>query len=431
MSDERKILVIEVAGLGYEFLCRNHGANWEGMMFSAADSVFPAVTCTAQASFRTASSAGQHGMVGNGLWDRRYAKARFWEQSSLLVEGGRIWEKFRKAGGSVGMLFWQQSLGEDVDMLLSPAPIHKHHGGMIQDCYCKPAGLYDELCQKIGRKFNLMHYWGPMASYKASEWIAEATVEVLGSGSAPDLLLTYLPVLDYDLQRFGTEHPRSKKALEHLLRQLKMLKEAADANGYELLIFGDYALADVTKAPVYPNRELRKHGLLNVRNVKGMAYPDLHTSSAFVMVDHEVGHLFIKDQSKNLELRSVLEEMPGIAEVLDSDQQKEYGIDHANSGDLVLVATEGSWLAYPWWSDASEEPDYASHVDIHNKPGYDPVELFWGWPPGSVSRKAERIGGTHGRVGENRKIAWASSFIDGDVESLVELAEMLGKMLKS
>lgn len=436
----KKLLVVQVAGLGYEFLRKNHGVQWEGMTFSKAAAVFPAVTCTAQASFRTAALPEFHGMVGNGLWDRRYAKARFWEQSSLLVEGRRIWDKFRENGGRVGMLFWQQSLGENVDMLLSPAPIHKHHGGMIQDCYCKPAGLYQELCRAIGRKFNLMHYWGPLASHKASDWIAEATVKVMaglqggkvgeGEGySAPDLLMTYLPVLDYDLQRFGPEHPRGKKALGHLLRQLKMLKVEADANGYKLLIFGDYALVNVTDEPVYPNRELRKHGLLNVRMVGEKSYVDLNTSPAFVMVDHEVGHLFLKDESKISEVSGVLSKIPGIAEVLDDKGQEDAGIAHANSGDLVLIADEGRWLAYPWWSDNREAPDYASHVDIHNKPGYDPAELFFGWPPGSVSLKAERVKGTHGRIGVGREIAWASNFIDGDVGSLVDLANMVGDLL--
>jgi predicted AlkP superfamily pyrophosphatase or phosphodiesterase len=419
-----KLLIVDVAGLGYDFLCRKRGDEWEGLKFAPMESVFPAVTCTAQASFRTAAAPAQHGMVANGLWDRRYLKARFWEQSSALVGGERIWQKYRKAGHTVGMLFWQQSMGEDVDVVLTPAPIHKHHGGMIQDCYCQPAGLYADLCRKVGRKFNLMNYWGPLASYKASAWIAEATAALLADSElAPDLCLTYLPVLDYDLQRYGTQHPRSRKALEHLLSQLKMLKTSADKNGYDILIFGDYALGDVTGEPIYPNRELYKQGLLATRVVNGMHYPDFGKSDAFVMVDHEVGHIYVKDSAKIGEVYNVMTALPGVAEVLDAQQQIEYGIEHANSGELVLLADAGLWLAYPWWNSDSEAPDYASHVDIHNKPGYDPAELFFGWPPGSVSRRAERIKGTHGRVGVGRKAAWASTFINGEIDTLVGLAD--------
>jgi hypothetical protein len=56
-----------------------------------------------------------------------------------------------------------------------------------------------------------------------------------------------------------------------------------------------------------------------------------------------------------------------------------------------------------------EAPDYASHVDIHNKPGYDPCELFFGWPPGSVSFDTRKIRGTHGNVGPGFEVAWSSS----------------------
>ena len=95
--------------------------------------------------------------------------------TSALVAGERIWEGFRRRGGTVAMLFWQQSLGEAVDAVLSPAPIHKHHGGMIEDCYCRPAGLYGRLCDAVGGRFKLRHYWGPFASTKAGDWIAAAT----------------------------------------------------------------------------------------------------------------------------------------------------------------------------------------------------------------------------------------------------------------
>ena len=62
----------------------------------------------------------------------------------------------------------------------------------------------------------------------------------------------------------------------------------------------------------------------------------------------------------------------------------------AEIGDrTVLVARAGSWCGYEWWTDSREAPDFASHVDIHNKPGYDPKELFF------FNRGVVR--GTHGR----------------------------------
>ena len=425
-----KILVVQVAGLGYDFLCNNRGGELAGMRFKPLRSVFPAVTCTVQASFRTAASPDAHGIIANGLWDRGYAKARFWEQSAALVQGERIWQAYRRTGKKVAMLFWQQSMGEDVDLILTPAPLHKHHGGMIQDCYSRPAGLYRTICERTGRKFNLMHYWGPLASWKSSQWIAEATAAVISDNQhSPDLCLTYLPVLDYDLQRYGLNHPKSAKALAALERQLKLLRTAASANGYKLLIFGDYALENVAGAPLLPNLELRRSGLFQVRNIGGMEYPDFFTSAAFAMVDHAVAHIYLRDQSRQDEVRRVLESVDGVAEVLDCEGQQGYGIHHSRSGDLIAVAAPGRWFAYPWWKDKKCAPDFASHVDIHNKPGYDPAELFFGWPPGSVSMRPERVRGTHGRVAPGLETAWASDFIDDDCGSLEDLAAVLRREL--
>ncbi|MFZ9011528.1 MAG: alkaline phosphatase family protein, partial [Anaerohalosphaeraceae bacterium] len=224
---DKKLVVIQAAGLGYDFLSHFRKIESAGLQFKAIESVFPAVTCSVQASFRTASQPGEHGMVANGYWSRRLCRPLFWEQSSKLVDGRRIWEGFREKKGRVGMMFWQQSLGENIDLVLSPAPIHKHHGGMIQDCYCQPPDLYKNLCDEIGEGFKLRKYWGPLANATVGDWIASATEHVINSDEiAPELLFVYLPSLDYDLQRFGPKHPKSRKALEATLKQIEKIVAA-------------------------------------------------------------------------------------------------------------------------------------------------------------------------------------------------------------
>ena len=68
--------------------------------------------------------------------------------------------------------------------------------------------------------------------------------------------------------------------------------------------------------------------------------------------------------------------MPGVGEVLDEAGKREYGLDHERSGELVLIAEPDAWFTYYYWVDDAKAPDYARTVDIHRKPGYDPVELF-------------------------------------------------------
>jgi len=421
----KRLLVVQVAGLGHEFFCRqNGGATWQGLRFRPAASVFPALTCPVQASFRTASPPGEHGMVFNGFWSRELRRPMFWEQSSALVRGPRIWESLRQEGRRVGLLFWQQSLGEDVDVLLTPWPVHKHHGGMIDDVYSRPPGLYAGLCGRIGRRFKLMSYWGPLASAKSSRWIADAASAVMGMPDvAPDLLLAYLPHLDYALLKHGTAGSEARRALDALLEILGPLVQAAREAGYEVLVFGDYAFADVSR-PLFPNRLLRERGLMATRDVRGRLYPDFHASRAFAVADHEVAHVYVRDPADVPAVADAFRGADGVGDVLTGEALAEAGIGHPNSGEVVLVAEGGCWFAYPWWTARREQPDYATHVDIHNKPGFDPCELFLHWMPFNAATDAARVGGSHGRVGEGREVAWAATFdLGAEPADLIELAK--------
>ncbi len=423
-----KILVVEVAALGHEFLLRAGGGDSiGGLRFQPIESVFPALTCTVQASMRTGELPAVHGVLGNSFYSRRLRRPFFWEQSSALVEGRRTWESLRQSGRTVGQLFWQQSIGADSDILLSPAPIHKHHGGMIPGCYSRPRGLYEDLVKQLGA-FRLKHYWGPYAGIGSSRWIAGATAAIMRT-SSPDVLFTYLPHLDYILQREGPQSSRAGKDFRQLKALLEGLLECASGNGYRVLVFGDYAMSQVNRA-VFPNRILRREGLFSVRHVSGMAYPDLHSSRAFAVADHQVAHLFARDPEDARAAACVLEAAPGIAQVLGEEAKRERGINHPRAGDLVLVAGNDSWFAYPWWESAGEAPDYASHVDIHNKPGYDPCELFRGRMPFSVSTDTSRVRGSHGLTGEGLAATWASDLDFPDApSSLAGLARALGDIL--
>ena len=412
-----KILVIQVAALG-QSLVERFAADFArlGLHFGGLTPPLPAVTCTAQAVFRTGLAPAQTGIAGNGRFDRTTCKADFWNQSARLVQGPRIWDEFRARGGTVGVMFWQQSLGEAADLIVSPAPIHKHHGGMIQSLYTVPATLEATLTTRVGRAFNLMHYWGPLASAKAGDWICQATAAVLADADRrPDLLLTYVPNLDYVLQKHGPDSPKVAREVGKLIDQLGLLLKAARAAGYTTLVWGDYAIEPAQRV-VFPNRALHAAGLFAARTVRGRLYPDLYRSRAFAMVDHQVAEVYVPEAADMEATRRVLAALPGVASV-------EPGAG-GEFGDLRIVAEPGAWLAYPWWETPRQAPDYASHVDIHNKPGYDPAELFWGFPPPSVSQNPLRVKGTHGRTDHPACYAWSDQ-PEPTALSLPELASQL------
>ena len=425
MAEQARILVVQVAALGHG-LVRDHAESLDRLplRFEPIMPVFPALTCTAQATFRTGLPPARHGMVANGLFDRATRRTDFWNQSARLLPPARIWDGFRSGGGTVGTMFWQQSLGDSVDLVVSPAPIHKHHGGMIQDCYAQPPGLYADLCKTVGRRFNLMNYWGPLASVKATRWITDATIHLLQRPDVcPDVLLTYLPHLDYTLQKHGPKaRGRVSTAVGELVSELDRLTTAAGNAGYRVLLWGDYPIVDVDRA-VLPNVALRENGLLAPRRVGKRTYVDLFASRAFAMVDHQIAHVFADRPADAEAARDCLQALPGVAEVLDHS-----ALDHPRSGELLLVADPDAWFAYPWWTDRQDAPDYATHVDIHSKPGFDPCELFWGWPPPSVSLDLRKVRGSHGRA--DQPACFATDLeLDAHPTNLLQLTQALARLL--
>ena len=72
----------------------------------------------------------------------------------------------------------------------------------------------------------------------------------------------------------------------------------------------------------------------------------------------------------------MLQKLDGVEHVLDDNGKAQWGLDHERAGDLVAISKADRWFSYYYWLDDNRAPDYARTVDIHRKPGYDPVELF-------------------------------------------------------
>jgi hypothetical protein len=272
-------------------------------------------------------------------------------------------------------------------------------------------------------EFDLFHYWGPIARTRVGRWISEATLQILARPDAPDHLFVYLPSLDYDLQRHGPDSPQAAAALAETLAQIEPLIAAAEAQGREWLLTGDYAIEAVVPGDgaIFPNRLLRAAGLFHVRETAKMLYPDFFTSRAFAIVDHQIAHVHVPAPGDLPRAREILAAEPGIAEVLDRAAQVERDVHcPERSGDLLLIAAPGRWFAYPWWTEARQAPDYAHQMDIHNKPGFDPCELFFGFPPPHVTQHTAKIRGTHGRSGAGHEIAAAGLF--PEARAFAELA---------
>ena len=122
MVSKNKILVVNVAALSYDLVAAAPDLS-STLAFQKTETIFPALTCSVQASFKTAGLSREHGMISNGVYFRDLKRPLFWEQAATLVHGQRGWRTGREQGKKVGILFWQQSLGEEADLILSPDPL--------------------------------------------------------------------------------------------------------------------------------------------------------------------------------------------------------------------------------------------------------------------------------------------------------------------
>ena len=336
--------------------------------------VLPAVTCSVQSTFLTGRMPAEHGAVGNGWFFRDLGEVMFWRQPNSLVSGEKVWDALRRAhpDAKVANVCWWYAMGMDVDTIVTPRPVYHADGRKSPDCYTRPTWLRDELTEALG-EFPLFRYWGPTASIESSAWIVEATRRIMPHH---DLTMAYVPHLDYDLQRFGPRSAQARAAASELDAVLAPLLDDAARLGVEVVVLSEYGITEVDQ-PVHLNRVLRRAGLLEVHTQAGMEYLDPWASPAFAVADHQVAHVYVRDPDRLEEIRTVLEETPGVEQVLDRAGQAEHGLDHERSGDLVVVAAPRAWFTYYYWLDDARAPDFARGVEIHRKPGYDPAELFF------------------------------------------------------
>ncbi len=344
---------------------------------------FPAVTCTAQSNYLTGKSPESHGIVANGWYHRELAEVQFWKQSNALVRGEKIWEAMRqkKKGFTCAKLFWWYNMYSTADFSITPRPLYPTDGRKIFDIYAYPYTLRTEIKRALG-EFPFPTFWGPAAGQRspqgepdaASRWIAEAA-KWIESRHRPDLSLIYLPHLDYNLQRLGPDHPEIGRDYRRLDSIVSGLLDFFAAAGVRVCLLSEYGIHPV-KRPIYLNREFRKKGWLAVKEELGLEMLDCGQSRVFGVADHQVCHLYANDSSLLAPARRLVEQVEGVAEVLDMAGKRRVGVAHKRAGDLIAVAEDDAWFTYYYWLDDRRAPDFARCVDIHHKPGYDPAELF-------------------------------------------------------
>ena len=374
----KKTAVLIVVGLTPELLGDNMPflRDWAAKRkVSTITPPLPAVTCSSQATFFTGKMPSEHGIVGNGWYFREDCEVHLWRQSNKLVQAPSVWDIARQKDPSFtcANLFGWFNMYSSVDYSITPRPMYPADGRKVPDVYTYPGDLRDAVQAKLGQ-FPLFEFWGPRASINSTKWIAESA-KFVDERYSPTMTIVYLPHLDYNLQKIGPGDPAIVNDLQLVDGVCGDLIRFYESRDTQVIVLSEYGIVPVHK-PVHINRVLRKLGLIAVRNELGLEVFDAGASAAFAVADHQIAHVYVNDLSKMTAVRSALESTEGIDLVLDGPGKERYGIDHNRAGELVAVAQRDAWFTYYYWLDDKLAPDFARTVDIHRKPGYDPVELF-------------------------------------------------------
>ncbi len=364
---------------------------------------FPCVTCPVQANMTTGRLPSDHGVVANGFYWRQKRDVEMWTAWNDCILAPQIWDVLheKRPGITSAVWFALHSKGCGADYVCTPAPIHNPDGSESLWCYTKPTELYESLLAEFDH-FPLQHFWGPLANIHASAWIAESAVYT-ARRYRPNFFYIYLPHLDYAAQKTGPDSNLAQIALVQLDEVIgKLAARINDAYSDSpplWLVASEYTIVPVDHV-LYPNRLLREAGLLAVREQDGRELLDFESSAAWALVDHQLGHVFVTQRDAAVADRVValFRGVEGIAEVLIGDDLERLHLKHERSGDVVLMSSRNSWQAYYWWLDDDRAPAFARTVDIHNKPGYDPVEMHFDPETMSIPTDATLVRGSHGAV---------------------------------
>jgi predicted AlkP superfamily pyrophosphatase or phosphodiesterase len=374
----QKTVILNVVGLTPSLIGEHTPflSRWQSTGKAATiEPVLPAVTCTAQATYLTGKLPDEHGIVANGWYFRDECEIKFWRQSNKLVQAPKIWDIAKEIDSkfTCANLFWWYNMYSSVDYAVTPRPMYPADGRKIPDIYTQPGNLRSQLQSQLGQ-FPLFHFWGPNTSILSTQWIANSA-KFVEEHHQPTLTLIYLPHLDYCLQKYGVDTNKIAKDLQEIDTVCSDLIQYYENRHAQVIVLSEYGITSVSQ-PIHINRILREHGLLTVREELGRELLDAGASKAFAVADHQVAHVYVNDPYYISKVRSLLENTYGIAHVLDETTKSTYHLNHSRSGELIAISQPDAWFTYYYWLDNHHAPDFARTVDIHRKPGYDPVELF-------------------------------------------------------
>ena len=410
------VLLLSIPGLRQEDLVRMPTLQALAAVGNCVplDPGFPAVTCPVQSTLTTGTPPAAHGIVANGVYDRGTHHLEMWISPDGVHRSPRLWDRLKSARPELRTAAWflLQSKHATADLVCLPAPKHNPDGTETMWCHTNPEPLYAALRDKLG-DFPLHKFWGPIAGIESSQWISRSFLEASRT-SPPHFAAVYLPHLDYASQRTGPDSPSAHAACGELDAEIAQLIDGFGAvvgrDRLTVLVVGEYRIRPVSHT-LFPNRVLREAGLLSVTETADGELIDMPGSRAWALADHQVSHVYLADAGDDSlveQVASLFRGRAGVARVLVGADLVAAGLVDSSPpgkenrcGDIVIESTPDSWQSYFYWLDDAKAPRFARTIDIHRKPGYDPLELHIDrtkLPAVAIPLDVSLVKGSHGAI---------------------------------
>ena len=124
-------------------------------------------------------------------------------------------------------------------------------------------------------------------------------------------------------------------------------------------------------------------------------------------------------------VQQALTALPGVERALTAREELErIGLATERAGCGVLFAAPTAWFAHDWWENDAEKPLWQFGVDIHNKPGFDPRELFFDPVKKFIAQDPALVKGSHGLVDDPAK--WPAILSDDALAGEMKAADVAG-----
>ena len=260
---------------------------------------------------------------------------------------------------------------------VTPRPMYPADGRKIPDIYTQPAELRDELNARARASSRSSTSGGrrPTSRRAAGSPTARSTCY---DTKRPTLTLVYLPHLDYNLQRLGPARPaRSRRTSGRSTRSAGELIDAGAA--------GRDAGRRAVRVRHHAGDRRRPR---ESRPARGGAAPRPDGARA-----ESSSTPAPPRPSRSRTTRSRTSTCAGpergaggqAPAARDCPASSACSTRTASAPRASTTRARASWspsrgrdrwFTYYYWLDDARAPDFARTVDIHRKPGYDPVELF-------------------------------------------------------